>query len=135
MSQQPTTPEEDRERTQDEKVINSIRRRRFWIKELKLPLILGLLMVLAMLAALGFGVFNMIRDLSSNPITCQFAALMSFHMGWSCSCLSLVFVMCSVPVLIDNRLQRLLLKYYELTIELEHRLAQQNHDQHTDHPT
>ncbi len=133
MSQQSTTPEEDRERTEDEKVIDRIRRRRHWIKELKLPLILGLLMALAMLAALGFGLFNMIRDLASDPITCQFAALMSFHMGWFLCVGFSVVVMIATSILIDDRLQRLLLKYYELTIELEHRLElqQRTTDKHT----
>lgn len=133
MSQQPTTPEEDRERTQDEKVINGIRRRRYWIKELKLPLILGLLMALAMLAAFGVNVFNRLRELASDPITSPISVLLSFSMGWFFCGGFLIVGILAGSVIVDNRLQRLLLKYHELTIELEHRLEiqQRTTDKHT----
>jgi hypothetical protein len=133
MSQQPTTPEEDRERTADEEIIDRIRRRRYWIKELKWPLILGLLMALAMLAALGHYVFNSILDLRSNPMTSQVGIQASFMMGWFfCVGFSLIGVI-AASILMDNRIQRLLLKYYDLTIELEHRLElqQRTTDKHT----
>lgn len=133
MSHDQDTTEEDRERTADEEVIDRIRRRSAWIKELKWPLILGLLMALAMLAALGHYAFNSIRDFSSDPITSQFGAFMSFWMGWFCSFGFYVIVVIATSILIDDRAKRLLLKYYDLSIELEHRieLQQRTTDKHT----
>lgn len=133
MSQQTTTPKEDRERTQDEEVIDRIRRRRFWIKEMKWILILGIIMALAMLAALGHYVFNSILDLKSNQMTSQVGVLLSFMMGWFfCGGFSLIVVI-ATSIVMDNQIQRLLLKYYDLTIELEHRLElqQRSTDKHT----
>ena len=125
MSLQIPTQEASPERTADEEVIDRIRRRRAWIKELKWLLILGLIMALAMLAGLGQYVFNSIRDLTSVQMTSQVGVLLAFMMGWFFCVGFSVIVVIATSILMDNRVQRLLLKYYDLTIELEHRLELQ----------
>ncbi len=134
MSDDQSAHEEDRERTVDEEVIDRIRRRRVWIQELKWLLILGLLMALALLAALGHLLFNGIRDLASDQMTSQVGVLLAFMMGWFFCVGFSVIVVIATSILMDNRVQRLLLKYHELTIELEHRLELQQRTT-TDHTT
>ena len=94
--------EESSELSKDEEVVERIRKRKGFISEMKWAFFSGLVMALALLGGFGFYAFNKIRELSSDPITSEYAANFSFLLGWLLAILFMSIVGAMVTLLMDK---------------------------------